>query len=57
LRTFVEALEAALLTTDDRYVAALDDDAYDAFLAARNPGYPIAAEAGPRPRPRHPAPA
>jgi hypothetical protein len=52
LRTFVEALEEAMLTTDDRFVVALDDDAYVAFVAARNPGYPIAAEAGPRPRRR-----
>jgi cell wall assembly regulator SMI1 len=52
LQTFVEALEAAMLTTDGRFVSALDDGAYDAFVAARNPGYPIAAEAGPRPRRR-----
>lgn len=45
LQTFVEALEEAILTTDDRYVCALDDDAYGAFVTARNPGYPITAEA------------
>lgn len=49
LQTFVEALEAGLLTADeDGFVRAADDDAYDAFVAARNPGYPIEAEAGPR---------
>jgi cell wall assembly regulator SMI1 len=52
LQTFVAALEADMLTTDDRFVRPVDDDAYDAFVAARNPGYPIAVEAGPRPRPR-----
>jgi cell wall assembly regulator SMI1 len=45
LQTFVEALEEAMLTTDDRYVCALDDEAYVAFVTAHNPGYPITAEA------------
>lgn len=49
LQTFVEALEAGLLSADeDGFVRAADDDVYDAFVAARNPGYPIEAEAGPR---------
>ena len=52
LRTFVEALEEAMLVTDDRFVVPLHDDSYAAFVAARNPGYPIPAEAGPRPRRR-----
>lgn len=52
LNTFVEALEEAQLTTDDRYVCALRDESYDAFVASRNPGYPIAAEARRRRRAR-----
>jgi hypothetical protein len=41
-----------MLTTDDRYVCALDDEAYGTFVTARNPGHPIAAEARRRRRTR-----
>lgn len=42
LATHVEALEAGLLHEDAHgNYTALDDDAYDAFVAARNPGYPV----------------
>lgn len=52
LQTFVEALEEAMLTTDGGYVCVPDDEAYVAFVAARNAGYPIDAEARRRRRTR-----